>query len=86
MTNTKGIDLSQRKVEKIGLLEKLGYTLGNCGGNMLNTMVTTYLLFYYTDVAGVNAAFVGGLFLVARIWDGINAPDMIKIALFPFNA
>lgn len=80
MTNTKGIDLSQRKVEKIGLLEKLGYTLGNCGGNMLNTMVTTYLLFYYTDVAGVNAAFVGGLFLVARIWDGINDPMMGMIA------
>ena len=80
MGNTSSIKASHPKVEKIGLLEKISYTLGNCGGNMLNSMVTTYLLFYYTDVAGISAAFVGTLFLVARIWDGINDPLMGMIA------
>lgn len=80
MKNTLNTNISQQKIEKIGLLEKISYTLGNCGGNMLNTMVTTYLLFYYTDVAGISAAFVGSLFLIARVWDGINDPLMGMIA------
>lgn len=80
MGNKSDIDHSYQKTEKIGLLEKLCYSLGNCGGNMLNSMVTTYLLFYYTDVAGISVAFVGTLFLLTRIWDGINDPIMGMIA------
>jgi len=31
-------------------------------------------MFYFTDVIGLAPAFLGVLFLVARIWDGINDP------------
>ena len=35
-------------------------------------MVSSFLLIYYTDVAGIPAAAAGTLFLVVRVWGGIT--------------
>src|SRR3712207_6585394 len=36
------------------------------------TMVSSFLLIYYTDVAGIPAAAAGTLFLVVRVWGGFT--------------
>lgn len=47
----------------------LGYGLGDFGCNLAFSLSTTFLLFYYTDVAGLSAAAIATMFLVVRLWD-----------------
>ncbi|GGI65189.1 MFS transporter [Enterococcus alcedinis] len=57
---------------KVGVLERIAYGFGDFGCNIIYTAMTTYLLFYYTDYAGVNAAAVGFIMLISRFLDGLT--------------
>ncbi|WP_050514299.1 MFS transporter [Aeromonas finlandensis] len=61
---------------KIALKEKVGYGLGDLGCNVIFQTVMAYLMFYYTDIALINAATVGVIFLMTRIIDAISDPVM----------
>lgn len=41
-----------------------GYGAGDFGFNLAFSLSTAFLLYYYTDVAGISAAAVGTMFLV----------------------
>lgn len=59
--------LSLRKI-----IERFSYGCGDFGCNIIYTAMSAFLLFYYTDYAGVNAAAVGTIMLVSRVFDGIS--------------
>ncbi|MEI2730897.1 MAG: glycoside-pentoside-hexuronide (GPH):cation symporter [Dermatophilaceae bacterium] len=59
----------QGALAKVKPTSLLGYGLGDFGCNLAFALSTTFLLFYYTDVAGLSAAAVGTMFLVVRLWD-----------------
>lgn len=61
-------------VQKVSLTSKFSYGLSNTGAALVFTVVTTYLMFYYTDVIKLNLAAVGTLFLVVRIIDIFSGP------------
>jgi glycoside/pentoside/hexuronide:cation symporter, GPH family len=60
--------------QKLPFFEKISYALGDVGSNLIYTVVTTYLTFYFTNVYGLGAAAVGTLMLVARIVDMFDSP------------
>ncbi len=65
---------------KLGLIEKIGYSVGDTASNLYFQTFMLFLLYFYTDVFGIPAAVVGTMFLITRIWDAVNDPIMGMIA------
>ena len=63
---------SKNKLTFSKVVERFSYGCGDFGCNIIYTAMSAFLLFYYTDYAGVNAAAVGTIMLVSRIFDGIS--------------
>lgn len=61
---------------KLSFLSKLCFGVGAFGKDAVYAIVGTYLMMYLTDFRSVAPAFVGVLFMVARIWDAFNDPFM----------
>jgi GPH family glycoside/pentoside/hexuronide:cation symporter len=54
---------------KIGLMEKIGYGLGDGASNLIWMIFIYYQANFYTDVYGLAAAAAGTMLLVTRVWD-----------------
>lgn len=57
---------------KISLWKKLSYGSGAAGGNVVSTLLASYLLSYYTDTALIGAAAIGTMFILSRLLDGVT--------------
>lgn len=65
---------------KLSLLEKLSYSCGDLGVNLISNFIGSYFLMFMTDVMGISP-FMGGLiFAIARLWDAFNDPLMGSIS------
>lgn len=65
---------------KLGYWTKFIYGMGDLASNISWGLVSSYLLYFYTDVFGLPAAVIGTLMLTARVWDAVNDPIMGLIA------
>lgn len=54
------------------LSERLAYGFGDFSCNIIYTAMSAFLLFYYTDYAGVSAFAVGTIMMVSRLFDGVS--------------
>ena len=63
-------------MEKLSWRSKISFGIGAFGKDAVYSIVSTFYMIYLTDYRGVAPAFVGVLFLVARIWDAFNDPFM----------
>jgi GPH family glycoside/pentoside/hexuronide:cation symporter len=59
---------------KLPLLTKLTYALPAFSLAVIGIPVYVYMPKFYTDVIGLNIAFIGGILLAARIFDAITDP------------
>lgn len=65
---------------KIGFKEKVGYGFGDFASSMFWKLFSMFLMIYYTDVVEISPASVGTMFLLTRLWDGLNDPIMGIVA------
>ena len=52
--------------------QRIGFGISDYACNLAYLMVNTYLLIYYTDVAGLNASAVAFMFLVTKFFDAFT--------------
>ena len=62
------------------LRTKLGYGVGDLGGNLFFTVVSFHLLIFFTDTLGLSPLLTGLAFTVARLWDALTDPMMGAIS------
>ncbi|WP_299550573.1 MFS transporter [Seonamhaeicola sp.] len=62
--------------EPIKFKEKVGYGFGDFASSMFWKLFSMFLMIYYTDVVELSPASVGTMFLLTRLWDGLNDPIM----------
>ncbi|MFP3152874.1 glycoside-pentoside-hexuronide (GPH):cation symporter [Lachnospiraceae bacterium ZAX-1] len=67
--NTAGNSLSDRKTS---LRENLTYGLTAVAENPIYTIMISFLIFFYTDVIGINAGIVGTIILISKFFDGLS--------------
>lgn len=51
--------------------QRLGYGIADLSCNLVWQLISLYLMFFYTDVMGLPAYYVGIMFLVTRLVDGV---------------
>ena len=76
ITDKSSIDPTQR----LSFKEKLGYGLGDTASNFFFQVFNIFLLYYYTDVFGIDPALIGIMFIVTKVVDAISDPLMGVIA------
>ncbi len=62
--------------QKVRLWEKISFSLGGIGSVAAQTIMSTFLLIFYTDVCGLNPGAVATLFLITKLLDAVNDPIM----------
>lgn len=53
---------------------KISYSLTDTAGNLLYCVISSYLLYFYTDVFGLSIGIAGTLLFITRFIDAIDAP------------
>lgn len=64
----------KEKTYGIRAIDRFGYALGDMGGILTFSLVSSFLTMFYTDVLHFTAHSITVLMLVARIWDAVNDP------------
>ncbi|RGZ06813.1 hypothetical protein DXA14_03350 [Hungatella hathewayi] len=63
---------SMEKKNNFGMGKKIGYGIGDLGGNLVSAAAGAFVTMYYTDSVLLSAAFIGTMMLFTRLLDGIS--------------
>ena len=63
-------------VKKFSIRDEAGYVFGDMAGSFVNLFVDAYFLVFCTYALGIDAKWMGTMFVFARLWDAINDPIM----------
>ena len=56
--------------------QKAAFGIGAVGKDMVYALSASYVMYYYQDVLGLSATFVGLILMIARVFDAFNNPFM----------
>ena len=66
----------RQPTQHIGLVGKIGYASGNYGKSLVWSTLEAFLLFYLTDLLGLDARAAGLVIMIGLVWDGVSDPLM----------
>ena len=66
--------------EKLSLLTRIGYGMGDLYGGGAMTIIGFYYLYFLTDVVRISPSLAGVVFLVSKIYDAVTDPIMGMIS------
>ncbi len=66
--------------QKLPFREKISYGFGDLASVLYWQTFMLYFTFFYTDVFLIPASAAATMFLISRVWDGVNDPMMGMIA------
>ncbi len=61
---------------KFSAKQTAAYGLGAIGKDMVYALSASYVMYYYQDLLGLSATFVGVILMAARVFDAVNDPFM----------
>ena len=61
---------------KLTTRQKIAFGIGAVGKDMVYYLSSSYVMYYYKDIIGLSASFVGLILMIARIFDAANDPFM----------
>lgn len=73
------ISMADKGQRPFGFRDKLGYLMGDFGNDFTFILSSSFLLKFYTDIMGVNAAIVGVIMMIARFVDAVTDVTMGRI-------
>ena len=59
---------------RLPLKTRLGFGIGDLGGNLFFTIMGFYLLIYLTDTVHLAAGLAGTAIMIGKIWDAVTDP------------
>jgi len=63
-------------VRPFGIRDKIGYALGDLGCNLSFSLISAFMLDFYTQYIGIPGAIWSVIIIVTKVWDGVNDPIM----------
>lgn len=71
MTDSPG---SEKELEKLSFSTKLAYGAGDLGPAITANILVFYLMFFFTNVVGLNVGLASVILLIGKVWDAVNDP------------
>ncbi len=83
MSNTGSLSLNKKTAyddlldrKYLGKKDYIWFSLTQFACSAITGLAQGYLLFFYTSIMNIPLTHVGTMFLIAKIWDGVNDPIM----------
>ena len=61
---------------KLTKTQTAAFGIGAVGKDMVYALSASYVMYYYQDILGLSASFVGLILMIARVFDAVNDPFM----------
>lgn len=68
---TKG-ENDMKKVRPFGILDKIGYALGDMGCGFSFQLVSTFMQLFYLQYIGIKSTDYAVIIIISKLWDAIN--------------
>ena len=65
---------AENKLEKLSFSTKLAYGAGDLGPAITANILVFYLMFFFTNVVGLNVGLASVILLIGKAWDAVNDP------------
>lgn len=74
MSDSEVTGALKARPERLPLRIKLGFGVGDLGGNLFFTVIGFYLLNYLTESVGMAAGLAGTALMIGKVWDAVTDP------------